>query len=824
VDRVKRDKSKSEEERMEKELTFDRLRWSCDKRVFHFHTTEEISPLKEIIGQERAVKAFKFGLGIKNVGFNLFVAGRPGTGRETATKDFLEDFAQGKPVPPDLCYVNNFQNSYEPRIIRLPAGKGKVFKKDMENFVSEVKRVLPEAFKSEDYASKRDTTLKKIEVEKKVLYNELNKKAESEGFALQTTPTGLLVIPVKDGKIMSEEEFLALKQEVKEQLQKKKEKLSDDLRSAVRQLRGLEGKANDAIQKLNRDVALFVIDHLNDALEEKYKKFSDVLKYLKDVQEDILENISDFLQEPGEEPEQLRPPWVGGPSFKKYEVNVIVDNSKLKGAPVIIEHSPTYKNLMGRIEKEARMGILSTDFTMIRAGSLHKANGGFLVLTVEEVVKNLFSWEALKTALKNSEIVIEEAGERLGFITTKGLNPEPIPLSVKVILIGSPYAYHVLYSADVEFKELFKVKAEFDTTMDRTKDNIERYTSFICTLCGKEGLKHLDTMAVSKILEYSSRLARDQEKLSTRFADVGDIIREANYYATEEDDELISAKHIQKAIEEKVYRSSLIKEKIQEMMERNTILIDTEDESVGQVNGLSVVGMGDFSFGRPSRVTASIGLGKGGIIDIEREAKLGGPIHTKGVLILSGYLNGMYAQDKPLSLSARLVFEQSYGGIEGDSASSTELYALLSVLSGLPIKQGIAVTGSVNQNGEVQAIGGVNEKIEGFYEVCKIKGLTGEQGVIIPESNIKNLMLKEEVVEAVRDGKFHIFYVKTINEGIEILSGVRAGTRKPDGSFEENTVNDRVNKRLREIAERLKEFPEREEKGKNENTEEVENR
>ncbi|MCK4575158.1 AAA family ATPase, partial [candidate division WOR-3 bacterium] len=654
---------------MQKELSSEKCRLGIDKGIFKFKTTEEISPLKEIIGQERAVKALRFGLEINNIGFNIYVAGRPGTGRETATKEFLEDFAKNRPVPPDICYVNNFQSSYEPKAIQLPPGKGKAFKKDMQDFISEVRRVLPEAFKSEGYASKRDETMKSIGDERKRLYTELNKKAESEGFALQSTPTGLLIIPVMDGKILSEKDFIELKPEIKEKIQKKKEKLGEDLRATVRQLKGLEGKANEALKKLNREVALYVINHLNDEMQEKYKEFPDVINYLKRVQEDILENITEFLKNPEDSSSDLLAPWMRELPFKKYEVNVIVDNSGLEGAPVIIEHNPTYKNLIGRIEKEAQLGVLTTDFTMIRAGSLHKANGGFLVLMIEELLKNLFSWEGLKTALMNNEIVIEEAGERLGFITTKGLNPEPVPLKIKVIIIGNPLIYHLLCSLDVEFKELFKVKAEFDTMMDRTEESIQNYAAFICTFCRKEGLKHNDASAVSRIIEYGSRLAGDQKKISTRFADIGDIIVEANYYATKDNSNYITKAHIQKAIEEKIFRSSLVKEKIQEMIDREFILIETEDETVGQVNALSVISMGDFTFGRPSRVTASIGLGKKGIIDIEREAKLGGRIHTKGVLILTGYLNEKYAQDKPLSLSARLVFEQSYGEIEGDSAS-----------------------------------------------------------------------------------------------------------------------------------------------------------
>ena len=473
--------------------------------------------------------------------------------------------------------------------------------------------------------------------------------------------------------------------------------------------------------------------------------------------------------------------------YKKYVVNVVIDNSETKGAPVVVETNPTYPNLLGRTEKEAQFGALTTDFSMIRGGSIHKANGGYLIIPVEDLIRNPFSYDGLKKDLKDGKIVIEEPEERYGFLSVKTLKPQPIPLSAKVIIIGDPYVYQLLFQLDADFRVLFKIKAEFDSVMARTDDKVMQYAAWVCTLCEKEGLKHLDGAGVAKLVEYSSRIVEDQQKMSTQFAYIADIIREANFYAVQDNSEFITGDHVRKAIEEKVYRSKLIQEKIQEMITRGFYLIDTVSDKVGQVNGLAVMGLGDFMFGNPSRVTASIGLGREGVIDIEREAKMGGPIHTKGVLILSGYLNDKYARDVPLSLSARLVFEQNYEGIEGDSASSTELYSILSALSNVPIKQNIAVTGSVNQKGEVQAIGGVNEKIEGFYEICKLKGLTGEQGVMIPESNVQNLMLKEELVEAVKAGKFNVWSVKTIDEGIEVLTGKKAGQKLENGTFEDDT-------------------------------------
>ncbi|MGA3059967.1 MAG: ATP-binding protein [Candidatus Bathyarchaeia archaeon] len=790
-------------------LPVEKLRRECEPNFMKCESTKDLAPLSEIIGQERAVRALKFGLGIKDHGFNVYVAGYPGTGRKTTVKNFVEAQAKVQPVPPDWCYVNNFANPYEPKAIHLPAGKGKEFRDDSKYFIENVVRnTLPKAFESEDYVARRDATIEGLENQRKQLISELNEKAQSEGFVIQTTPIGLLLIPVLDGKPLSEEEMLALPQKLKDKIQEKREKLEAEFRNTMRQLIDMERKIHEALKKLNKEVALYTIGNQVEILIEKYKETPEVATYLKDVQNDILDNLQQFVKRG--EPQQQFPfpmPWMKEEPYKKYEVNVIIDNSDTKGAPVIMETNPTYPNLLGKTEKEAQFGALTTDFSMIRAGSIHKANGGYLIIPVEELLRDPFSYDGLKRDLRDRSIAIAEPEERYGFLSVKTLKPQPIPLTAKVILIGDPYIYQLLFQLDTDFRELFKIKAEFDTVMDRTDDTMIHYAAWVCTLCEKEKLKHLDGTGIAKLIEHSSRIADDQYKLSTQFAHIADIIREANYYASQENAEFINANHVKKAIEEKVYRSKLIQEKIQEMITRGFFLIDTAEERVGQVNGLSVMGLGDFAFGTPSRVTASIGLGREGVIDIEREAKMGGPIHTKGVLILSGYINDKYARDKLLSLSARLVFEQSYGGVEGDSASSTELYSILSALSGLSIKQNIAVTGSVNQKGEVQAIGGVNEKIEGFFEVCKLKGFNGQQGVMIPESNVQNLMLKEEVVEAGKAGKFSIYSVKTIDEGIEVLTGAKAGQRKEDGTFEEGTVNYLVNKQLREMADKLKEYP-----------------
>jgi lon-related putative ATP-dependent protease len=789
-------------------LSIEDLRATYDSTLVECDSTKELKPLEGIIGQERAIRALHFGLGIQEKGFNIYVSGIPGTGRKTAVKTFLEELAKTKPRGNDWIYVNNFTNQYEPNAIELPPGMGKRFKEDMATFIIEAKRAIPKVFESEDYAARREAALKSLEEEKGKLFAQMSARAQELGFIIQTGPTGLLTIPALNGKPLAEEEFKSLPESVQEEFQRNREQLTTDMRSTFRKLRDLDQKGNEVIENLNRDVSLYAIGHLVEALRETYAEIEEILTYLEAVQNDILENLLLFMDEGQQQqvPPQLQNPFFRELAFRKYEVNVIVDNTVLEGAPVVIEQTPTYQNLVGKVEKEVQYGMVTTDFTMIRPGSIHKANGGYLVIPVEDLLRNPLAWDGLKSALKTGEIVIEEPGERMGFITAKGIRPEPIPLEIKVVLIGTPLINQLLYTHDKVFMELFKVKAEFDTSMDRTEENIQDYAAFICMLCERFNLKHLDKTAVAKVVEHGSRLAEDQKKLSTRFAHVADIIKEANYYAMQEKAEYTSEKHILKAIDEKMYRSSLVQEKIREFIERGFSLIETTGATAGQVNGLSVISLGDIEFGQPSRVTASIGVGRGGIMDIEREANMGGPIHTKGVLILSGYLSNTYAQDKPLSLSAKLVFEQNYSGVEGDSASSTELYAILSALSGLPITQSIAVTGSVNQKGEIQAIGGVNEKLEGFYEICKAKGLTGEHGAMIPFSNVQNLMLKEEIVEAAKKGLFTIYPVKTIDEGIEVLTGVRAGVRGPDGTFEEGTVNYLVDQRLRDMAEKFREY------------------
>lgn len=788
------------------EVTAERLRRVYDPERIGCKTSDRVKPLETIIGQERAVGALRFGLAIRELGFNVYVAGPPGTGRTTAVRRFLEEEASSEPVPPDLCYVNNFRDPYRPNAISLVAGRARAFQSGMETLVETATRELRRVFESEEYALKRDETARSFQRQRSELFSALGERAREQGLGIQSGPLGLMTVPLVGGKPLDDEALQALSAEERAELDRQGEHVQDDVKAVLRQVRNLEKQAGEALEALDQEVGLYAIGPLIEDLQEEFPSCEEVVRYLDQVRDDMLGNLDQFAEQreeragPGATRRRELAP------FRKYEVNVLVDHSECSGAPVVTELNPTYPNLFGRIDKEPQFGTLVTDFTMIREGALHLANGGYLVLPAIELLRDGLAWESLKRSLRNREVRVEEAAERLGYMATKSLLPEPTPLEVKVILIGDPQLYQLLYAHDPDFGELFKVKADFEIHMPHKDENVMDYAAFICALCEEESLRHLDQSAMAKVVEYGSRLASDQHKLSTKFGAISDVIREASFYAKQEDASYVGAAHVARAIEERYYRSSRAQDQIREMIQRGTIMIDVEGEKVGQVNGLSVISLGDIAFGQPSRITASTGLGRDGLVDIERESNLGGPLHTKGVMILSGYLTAQYAQDKPLSLSARLAFEQSYSGVDGDSASSTELYATLSSLSGLPIKQAIAVTGSVNQRGEVQAIGGVNEKIEGFFDVCQVVGLTGEQGVLIPESNVDNLMLREDVVQAVAEHKFHVWSVKTIDEGIEILTGVPAGQARADGSFPEGTVHARVDQQLHTFAQAMRTF------------------
>jgi lon-related putative ATP-dependent protease len=787
-------------------LTPEDCRKVCPDYEFDCESTAGLSPLQEIIGQQRAVRALQFGLRIKDKGFNIFVSGRPGTGRKSAVNSYIGQLAKDMAVPDDWAYVNNFHDPQSPGALRLPAGMGIVLKKEMEKFLASVVDALRAAFESRDYVQRRTSALQDKDQARKDFVANMTKQAADQGFVITQSPIGLILEPVIDGRQMPEEELAQMPTPVRKEVERRRAPLQAALQESLLKLRDMDRDAEETVFKLNRQVATFVLEPRLLELRAKFKDHPPVIEFLAHVQEDILDHLPDFVR--GEQPQQgpFGLPIAPENPKKNYTINLIVDNSELKGAPVEIERNPTYFRLFGSTEKEARFGALFTDFTMIRAGSAHKANGGFIVLPVELLFQDPLTWPSLKQTLAVKQLEIEEPAARMGYMVTKTLHPEPIPFDAKVILVGDAYSYELLYSLDKDFRELFKVKADFDISMDRTPENIQLYAQFVCMLCTKEKLRHVDSSGLAAVIDHGSRVVEDKSKLSTMFAELGNVIREANFYAGEEKSELIERKHINRALEEKVYRSNMIQERLQEMVRKGVLLIETGGEKVGQVNGLSVLGLGDYAFGMPSKITASVGVGKEGVVNVEREAQMSGPSHTKGIVILSGYLNDTFASEKPLSLSAKLTFEQSYSGVDGDSASSTELYAILSALSGKPIDQSIAVTGSVNQKGEVQAIGGVNEKIEGYFDVCKLGGLTGKQGVMIPESNVQNLMLREDVVEAVKKKKFNVWSVSTIDEGIEHLTGVKAGKRNAEGSFPKNSINGLVQARLAEMADTVKEF------------------
>jgi lon-related putative ATP-dependent protease len=795
------------------ELPPEKLRFECPPGKVECKTSQELSPLEGVVGQDRALKALVFGVEMKAKGFNIFAAGPPVTGKRPATRSYLEKIAKTKPTPPDWCYVNNFQNPYEPKALRLPAGKAKIFQKDLKNLIDQVKRAVPAALQSEEFAARTNSITKRSVEERDKILNELNDVAKQSSYAVRMNQLGIGIVPIRAGKALSQEEFDTLPSSTKKKFEQSRETVRTALDKAGKRVNELEANTLDELKKLRDDTVHYAMGGLISTLTSRYQDQPEVIQYLNDMRDDILENTELFVVTGAEQqkkdadtPPSLTERDLPDLLFRRYQVNVIVDNSDLKGAPVIADDNPTVTNLLGRIESEAKFGTLSTDFTLIKGGSIHKANGGFLILGARELLTSQLSYEGLKRALQNGNIAIEETGQRLGVASTKSLTPQPIPLDVKIVLAGDNQIYQALYVADPDFGLLFKVKAQFDDTIERNDENMKTYGRFVHTLCEKENLSHLEAAAIAKVVEYGSRLAEDQTKLSTKFPEIADLVREANHYASQDESKFIKDTHILKALQEKIYRSNLLDEKTKEMIERGIILIDTSGTKTGQVNGLSVISLGDFDFGQPSRITVSVGLGREGIIDIERQARLGGQLHTKGVLIISGYLENKYARDKPLSVACRLVFEQSYGGVDGDSASSTELYAILSALSDLPIKQNFAVTGSVNQKGEVQAIGGVNEKIEGFYHTCKAKGLKGNEGVLIPKSNVQHLMLSEEVVEAVKQGRFHIYPVSTIDEGIEILTGVKAGVLKDDGNYEADTVHFKTNQRLTEMASEITKF------------------
>lgn len=777
----------------------------CNTDIFKFNTTEDIDIFEETIGQEKALRAIDFGLNLNSKGFNIFALGENGTGRMRTIRTLLLRKAAKEDAPNDWCYVYNFKDPDAPIAISMPPGMGRKFQKDMDILIKTIREEIVKVFESKEYDKQRNKIIEEFQQKQKALFTSLEEEAQSKGFAIRKGVSGLLIIPTKKtGEPLSEEEFAALDETTIKRVEETGRSLQEKLDDIVRAIREAEKILKEMLSRLEREIALEALGTLIEDLIKKYENIEKVVPYLTSVQDDILSHIDDFKTQ---EEQPSPPPFMRMPkpeiSFAKYSVNLIIDNAESKGAPVVFESNPTYLNLFGRIEHKVQFGMAVTDFTMIKAGSMHNANGGYIVIQGIELFKNLFSYDALKRAIKNREIKIEDVWEQYRQLSTVTMKPEAIPLDVKVILVGNPHMYYILYNLDEEYKELFKVKADFDNRMERNSENIDKYVAFIATCQKEEGLKPFDRGGVAKIIEYSSRIAGHQDKLSTKFSDIVDILREAHYWSDKDEGNIVSEKHVLMAIDEKIYRSNRIEERIREMILEDTLIVSTEGSKVGQVNGLAVLDLGDYSFGKPSRITAKTYIGKAGIVNIERETKMSGKIHEKAILIISSYLGGKYAVTKPLSISASITFEQLYEMVEGDSATCAELYALLSSISGVPLRQDFAVTGSMDQNGDVQPIGGVNQKIEGFFDLCKIRGLSGH-GVIIPGRNIKHLMLKQEVVDAVKSGNFFIYPIDKMEEGLEILTGMPAGELREDGTYPEDTINYLVMKRLDEISDALK--------------------
>lgn len=791
---------------MPRELAPEQLRRTCDPESFSFGTTAELPLTPEIIGQPRATRAIEFGLEMDRPGYNIFVLGPGGTGRTTTIQRFLMERAAREPTPDDWVYVHNFRQPRSPRAIRLPPGLGTRFRDDMAALVAELRRTIPRAFETDTYREARRQIEQRFQAAQEELLRQLDAQARERSFAIVRAPSGLALVPLKDGRPIPQEAFQALPEEEQQAYAARYSELEGVAQQTVRRLQEQEREAREALRKLDQEVAAFTVGHAVEELKARYADYPEVGEYLEEVRADIVERVEEFKQEETPAPPGTAP----SNPFQRYLVNLFVDNSAQQGAPVVVEPNPTYPNLVGRMEYEMRMGVPVTDFTLLRPGALHRANGGYLVLQARDVLSNPLAWQALKRALSEGFVRIEDYTPPL--VSVVGLDPEPIPLDVKVILMGSPFLYYYLYAYDEEFRELFKVKADFSTEMDRTPENEHLYALFIRARCEEEGLRPFDRTAVARVVEYGSRLAEDQDRLSVRFGEVTDLLREADYWAGKAGRAVVTGEDVERAIAERIYRANRVEEEVRRTIREGVLMIETDGAVVGQVNGLSIYAAGDHIFGRPTRITARIYVGRSGVVDIQREVKLSGPTHGKGVLTLAGYLGGQYATGQPLTLSASLSFEQTYDEVHGDSASLAELYALLSALAEVPVRQGIAVTGSVDQWGRVQAVGGVIHKIEGFFRVCKERGLTGDQGVIIPEANVRNLMLDPEVVQAVAEGKFHIYPVRTVDEGVEVLMGIPAGERDERGQFPEGTLHARVLARLRELGERLEKGIAKEEK------------
>ena len=799
----------------------EKLYRACDPASLGFKTTDDVPDLDEILGQPRAVEAMRFGIDIRRQGYNIFVLGPQGAGRYTLIGEFLRRAAAAEKKPDDWCYIFNFTEPHRPKALRLPPGQGLPFRDAMARLVDDLRSAIPAAFEAEEHQARRNLIENELKERHEQAFQSIRHDAQKKSLALGQSPTGFVFVPMKHGKPIPPEVFNALEHAEREAMAAHMREMEERLEAMLRQSQGWQKESVEKLRTLNQQLAQRVVDHHIDPLKREFTAFPDVIGYLDAVRDDLIKNVLRFLRAAagGERgPAGVSAPGTGeglgdeDPApFRRYQVNVIVHNGSTPGAPVVYEDLPSVPSLIGRVEHAAQFGQLVTDFTFIKAGTLHRANGGYLIIDARKLLMQPFAYEELKRTLEARQIKIESLAQRMGYAPISTLEPEPIPLETKVVLVGEAMIYYLLSAYDPEFAELFKVQAELSDRIDYGPDAAQSYARLIAKLVRREKLRPFTAAAVARVLEPSARMVEDSAKLSARFAYLLDWLREADYWAgeagaTHDAVAHVDAVHVQQAIDARIRRADRIREAMHEQILRGHVLIDTEGAKAGQVNGLSVLQLGNFAFGKPSRITARVRMGRGEVVDIERRVDLGGPLHTKGVMILAGYLGAKFAPDRPLALTATLVFEQSYGGVDGDSASSAELYALLSALSEIPIKQGFAVTGSVNQFGQVQAIGGVNEKIEGFYDVCAGRGMKGGEGVLIPASNVVNLMLRRDVVEAVRAGRFRIYPVTTVDEGIELLTGTAAGTPDAGGAYPPDTVNGRVAARLAAFANAARRF------------------
>ena len=779
----------------------ERLAPYCDPSTLGFKTTDEVEPLEGTIGQERAISALEMGLEIDAPGFNVFVSGAPGTGRSSALRSYLDRIGPTRPNPPDWGYVHNFQEPTQPIPISLPCGMMSELRADMDQLIETCRARLPNAFESDDYTRRVDEVMAEIALRRQAVNEDLEFQARARGFTVSTTQVGITPVPLHpDGRPLTQDEFGQLPDTERDRLRSAADEVQRHIAQAMSEFRRIDKEANELRLRVDVGLVRFTLTPIVDELQEKYADHSHIVGYLDDVEDDMVHNAQVFKPVADDSPATDDSSAQGKENFlARYRVNDLIDNTLCNGAPVEFEQNPSYYNLFGRIDYRAAAGMMTTDHTMIRPGAIHRANGGYLVIQARDLLKSGLAWDTLKRVLRSEEIRVENIGEQDTPLPTTSMRPQPIPVSAKVVLVGTPGILSVLRSSDEDFRRYFKVTAEFDRTMERTSENLSLYASFVASEVAQKDLRPFDNSAVAAVLDHSSRLVGNQTKLTTRFMSVSDILTESDYWAGKSGCDTVELGHVRKALQQREYRASLADERIRESIENDTIRIDTQGEAVGQLNGLAVYYLGEHNFGRPSRVSARVSVGNGRVINIDRETRMSGRIHNKGFLILNGYLQGKYGRNRRLSMSASITFEQSYSQIEGDSASSTELYALLSALSGLPIRQGIAVTGSVDQSGEVQAIGGATPKIEGFFKICQTRGLTGTQGVMIPKDNVRNLTLNAEVIEAVETGEFHIYAISTIDEGIEVLTGVEAGDLNGDGDYPEGTVHYLVEQRLMEM-------------------------